>query len=184
MADGAVFKPELVATLVLADTYAGWKGSLPGDELRARVAGPPSVELKDDGAAPRQPAHVCRHTERLQECRQRGRVSRQPEGRRHVRGSAGSRLVPSDDREIIGESGDLRAPLPRISGCAVDEHQGRSVARLVVGDVQFACLNPMRAHFAEDCLIAQGALRSAAGDCLSTPSAQEVGALCAGPVGA
>jgi pimeloyl-ACP methyl ester carboxylesterase len=29
----------LVATLVLADTYAGWKGSLPEHELRARLAG-------------------------------------------------------------------------------------------------------------------------------------------------
>jgi pimeloyl-ACP methyl ester carboxylesterase len=32
-------RPELVASLVLADTYAGWKGSLPEDEVRARVAG-------------------------------------------------------------------------------------------------------------------------------------------------
>ncbi|HEV2752597.1 MAG TPA: alpha/beta fold hydrolase, partial [Solirubrobacteraceae bacterium] len=31
--------PELVATLVLVDTYAGWKGSLPAEEVRARVAG-------------------------------------------------------------------------------------------------------------------------------------------------
>jgi pimeloyl-ACP methyl ester carboxylesterase len=31
--------PALVATLVLADAYAGWKGSLPEDEVRARVAG-------------------------------------------------------------------------------------------------------------------------------------------------
>jgi pimeloyl-ACP methyl ester carboxylesterase len=31
-------RPELVATLVLADTYAGWKGSLPEHELRARIA--------------------------------------------------------------------------------------------------------------------------------------------------
>jgi pimeloyl-ACP methyl ester carboxylesterase len=30
--------PGLVATLILADTYAGWKGSLPEDEVRARVA--------------------------------------------------------------------------------------------------------------------------------------------------
>jgi pimeloyl-ACP methyl ester carboxylesterase len=30
--------PELVATLILADTYAGWKGSLPEEEVRARVA--------------------------------------------------------------------------------------------------------------------------------------------------
>ena len=31
--------PELVATLVLSDTYAGWKGSLPEAEVRARVTG-------------------------------------------------------------------------------------------------------------------------------------------------
>ena len=32
-------RPELVATLVLVDTYAGWKGSLPPEEVRARVTG-------------------------------------------------------------------------------------------------------------------------------------------------
>ena len=32
-------RPELVATLVLVDTYAGWKGSLPAAEVQARVAG-------------------------------------------------------------------------------------------------------------------------------------------------
>jgi pimeloyl-ACP methyl ester carboxylesterase len=31
--------PELVHTLILVDTYAGWKGSLPAEEVRARVAG-------------------------------------------------------------------------------------------------------------------------------------------------
>jgi pimeloyl-ACP methyl ester carboxylesterase len=31
--------PELVATLLLVDTYAGWKGSLSEDEVRARVEG-------------------------------------------------------------------------------------------------------------------------------------------------
>ena len=31
--------PALAATLILADTYAGWKGSLPEEEVRARVAG-------------------------------------------------------------------------------------------------------------------------------------------------
>ena len=31
--------PQCVATLILADTYAGWKGSLPDAELKARVAG-------------------------------------------------------------------------------------------------------------------------------------------------
>jgi pimeloyl-ACP methyl ester carboxylesterase len=31
--------PELVTTLILVDTYAGWKGSLPAEEVRARVEG-------------------------------------------------------------------------------------------------------------------------------------------------
>lgn len=31
--------PALVATLIMIDTYAGWKGSLPADEVQARVAG-------------------------------------------------------------------------------------------------------------------------------------------------
>lgn len=32
-------RPDLVATLILADTYAGWKGSLPEAEVQARVEG-------------------------------------------------------------------------------------------------------------------------------------------------
>ena len=32
-------RPDLFATMVLADTYAGWKGSLPGAEVRARIRG-------------------------------------------------------------------------------------------------------------------------------------------------
>jgi pimeloyl-ACP methyl ester carboxylesterase len=42
-------RPDLVRTLILVDTYAGWKGSLPEEEVRARLgaveemlAGPPS----------------------------------------------------------------------------------------------------------------------------------------------
>lgn len=31
--------PGLVATLIMIDTYAGWKGSLPADEVQARVVG-------------------------------------------------------------------------------------------------------------------------------------------------
>jgi pimeloyl-ACP methyl ester carboxylesterase len=31
--------PELVASLILVDTYAGWKGSLPEEEVQARVEG-------------------------------------------------------------------------------------------------------------------------------------------------
>jgi pimeloyl-ACP methyl ester carboxylesterase len=32
-------RPELIASLILADTYAGWKGSLPSEEVAARVEG-------------------------------------------------------------------------------------------------------------------------------------------------
>ena len=32
-------RPELVASLILVDTYAGWKGSLPAEEVQARVDG-------------------------------------------------------------------------------------------------------------------------------------------------
>ena len=31
-------RPELIQSLILIDTYAGWKGSLPKEEVRARVA--------------------------------------------------------------------------------------------------------------------------------------------------
>ncbi len=31
--------PRLVATLIMIDTYAGWKGSLPAEEVRTRIAG-------------------------------------------------------------------------------------------------------------------------------------------------
>jgi pimeloyl-ACP methyl ester carboxylesterase len=48
--------PEVVATLVLADTYAGWKGSLPPEEVRARVDGVRAViaagEERFDAATP------------------------------------------------------------------------------------------------------------------------------------
>lgn len=40
-------RPELVASLILADGYAGWKGSLPAEEVSARVAG-----LREMFAAP------------------------------------------------------------------------------------------------------------------------------------
>ena len=51
-------RPELVASLILADTYAGWRGSLPPEEVRARVSGAhralavPAEELDVAGALP------------------------------------------------------------------------------------------------------------------------------------
>jgi pimeloyl-ACP methyl ester carboxylesterase len=40
--------PGVVATLILVDTYAGWKGSLPEEEVRARVAGAGGPVLAGD----------------------------------------------------------------------------------------------------------------------------------------
>jgi pimeloyl-ACP methyl ester carboxylesterase len=41
-------RPELVATLLLVDTYAGWKGSLPEAEVRLRVEGVQQVLAAPD----------------------------------------------------------------------------------------------------------------------------------------
>jgi pimeloyl-ACP methyl ester carboxylesterase len=49
-------RPELVATLLLVDTYAGWKGSLPEAEVQARVEGARRmVEAADDSFDPTLP---------------------------------------------------------------------------------------------------------------------------------
>jgi pimeloyl-ACP methyl ester carboxylesterase len=49
-------RPELAATLILCDTYAGWRGSLPQPEVRARVAHMEQMlaapELEFDAALP------------------------------------------------------------------------------------------------------------------------------------
>ena len=45
--------PDVVRTLVLCDTYAGWKGSLPPEEVEARVAGVrESLEVPGDEFVP------------------------------------------------------------------------------------------------------------------------------------
>jgi pimeloyl-ACP methyl ester carboxylesterase len=55
-------RPELVATLVLADTYAGWKGSLPEDQVRARVAGAERMLTESaSGPAPTFPGLFAAH---------------------------------------------------------------------------------------------------------------------------
>jgi pimeloyl-ACP methyl ester carboxylesterase len=43
--------PKLVATLILADTYAGWRGSLPAAEVEARLASTRRM-IGDPGGAP------------------------------------------------------------------------------------------------------------------------------------
>ena len=45
-------RPELVLTLLLVDTYAGWKGSLPAEEAQARVAGVEAMLAAPAGEVP------------------------------------------------------------------------------------------------------------------------------------
>ena len=46
-------RPEVVRTLILCDTYAGWKGSLPAEEVEARVAGVmKSLDVPDEEFEP------------------------------------------------------------------------------------------------------------------------------------
>jgi pimeloyl-ACP methyl ester carboxylesterase len=42
-------RPELVAPLILIDTYAGWKGSRPEEEVEARVESVRHLSARRDG---------------------------------------------------------------------------------------------------------------------------------------
>jgi len=83
---------ELVATLILVDTYAGWKGSLPADEVRARVEGVRQLLAAPAGEFEPTPPGLlgsgCRAQATCQRMRRR-RVSaqRRPVGRRGAEGS-------------------------------------------------------------------------------------------------
>ena len=106
--DGRVWQPQ-VGTLADEFTVVAW------DEPGMAV-----VELQHDGAAPREAGDVRRaERERLDHCREAVRVVRQPEPRRHIGGASRPRLVPGDDRELIGQSADLRLPHAAILGGAM-----------------------------------------------------------------
>ena len=99
-----------------------------------------AVELLDDRAAPGEAGNVRRaERECLDQRREAARVVRQAEIRRQVRGAARAGLVPGDDRELVGQGGELRLPCAAVLGGAVHEHQRRPVADTPVGD-----LEPMR----------------------------------------
>lgn len=77
--------------------------------------------------------------ERFDQRGQAVRVIGQPEVRGHIGGAAGPGLVPSDDRELVGQ-GELRLPDPAILGSAVHEHERWPRADALVGN-----LEPVRA---------------------------------------
>ena len=96
-------RPELMATLVLADTYAGWKGSLPEHERRARVAG---VERMLN--APTEPSHPT----------VAGLFAGEPPGDiTELLDAVAADVRPESMRAALGAmaEADLRAVLPRIT---------------------------------------------------------------------
>ena len=96
-----------------------------------------AVELLDDRAAPGDAGDVRRAgRERLDQRREAVRVVRQAEIRGHIRGASRPRLVPGDDRELVGQSSELRPPHAAVLGGAVHEHQRRPRADALVGDLE------------------------------------------------
>ncbi len=101
-----------------------------------------TVELEHHGAAPGQTSDVRRpETDRFDERCERVGKARQLEALRQVRGPAGPRLVPCHNRELVGQSGDLRLPDAAVIGRTVDKDQRRPGTDSLVGD-----LEPARLH--------------------------------------
>ena len=83
-----------------------------------------AVELLYNRAAPGEAGDVRRpERELLDKRREAVRVVRYAEVRGHIRGATRTRLVPSDDRELVRQSVELRLPHAGVPGGAVDEHQ-------------------------------------------------------------
>jgi len=60
----------------------------------------------------------------------------QAELRRHIRGAPRPGLVPADDRELVGQGGELRAPYAVVVTGTVHEQQRRALADALVGDLK------------------------------------------------
>ena len=96
-----------------------------------------AVELLYDSAAPGEAGDVRRaERDRLDQRREAVRVLRQAEARGHVRGATCPRLVPGDDRELVGQGSQLRLPYPTILGAAVYQDKRRPLADPLVRDLE------------------------------------------------
>ena len=107
--------PALVATLIMIDTYAGWKGSLPANEVRARAAGsrraPRRFRPHRARTLRRRPARGVRAVARR---RRRCRPPRNPgAGAGHHGGRRPERPAPWNRRSHPAHWGDsdVRSPL-------------------------------------------------------------------------
>lgn len=96
-----------------------------------------AVQLQRYGAAPGDAGYVRgSEGEVPDQRRQAVRVVRQPEVRLHVGGAPRTGLVPGGDREVVSQRGELRPPGTPVLSPAVHEHERRTVAHALVGDLE------------------------------------------------
>ena len=96
-----------------------------------------AVEPQYNNAAPGEAGDVrLAERERFDQLREAVRVVLQAEICWHIRRAARPRLVPSHDRELVGQSRELRLRQAPIRGGTVHEHQRRSLADTLVGDLE------------------------------------------------
>ncbi len=118
------------------------QGSLPArvgvyEDERPDELGVVAVELLYPSAAPREARDVrWAERERVDQRPEAVCVVRQTEARRHIGGMAGARLVPGDDRELVGEGSELRLPDAAVLTGAMDEHERRSLADALIRNVE------------------------------------------------
>ena len=74
--------------------------------------------------------------ERLDQGREAVRVAGEAEIRGHIRGTPRPGLIPGDNRELVGQGGELRSPHAAVLGDAVHEHERRPLADVLVGDLE------------------------------------------------
>jgi hypothetical protein len=79
--------------------------------------------------------------DRVDHRRETVRVLRETELSGHVRGPARARLIPSNDRELVGQRSELGLPDAAVLPSFVHKRQRRSFANALVRDLEPACPN-------------------------------------------
>src|SRR5206468_348540 len=77
--------------------------------------------------------------DRLDQRREAVRVLRETEVGGYVRGTACARLIPSNDRELVGQRSELGLPDAAVLPGSVHKHQRQSFTDALVRDLEVAC---------------------------------------------
>lgn len=96
-----------------------------------------AVKLERDSSAPGEARDVSRaKRERIDKPREAVRVIRKTEIRGQIGGVAGPGFIPGDDRELAGQSSELRLPDAAVIAGAMNEHERRSLASALIRDIK------------------------------------------------